>query len=117
MLEVDVRPGNLEFEIVAVAKHLALAGFGQDDEFVGQIAADRAAFRHHRDRTQPHPGESAQIGDEHAVIGVLGAGEVEVEGIGVLHQELAPAHQPEARPHFVAEFPLDVIEVERQILV
>ena len=46
-----------------------------------------------------------------------GAGKVEVEGIGVLHQELAPAHQPEARPHLVAELPLDVIEVERQILV
>jgi len=42
---------------------------------------------------------------------------VEIEGIGVLHQEFAPAHQPEAGPHLVAELPLDVIEVERQILV
>ena len=84
---------------------------------MAEIAADRSAFRDHRDRAQPHAGEAAQIGDEHAVIGVLGAGEIEVEGIGVLHQKFAPAHQPEARPHLVAELPLDVIEVERQVLV
>ena len=65
----------------------------------------------------PMPGEGAQIGDEHAVVGVLGAGEIEVERIGVLHQEFAPAHHAEARPHLVAELPLDVIEVERQVLV
>ncbi len=82
-----------------------------------QVAADRPAFRDHRDRAQAHAREGAQVSDEHAVIGVLGAGEIEVEGIGVLHQELAPAHHPEARPHLVAEFPLDVIEIERQILV
>ena len=117
MVEIHIRPGDVEAEIVAVAKHLALAGVGENDEFVGQIAADRSAFRHHRDRAQAHAGEGAQIGDEHAVIGVLGAVEIEIERIGVLHQEFAPAHQPEARPHFVAELPLDVVEVERQILV
>ena len=63
------------------------------------------------------PRKGAQVGDEHAVIGVLGAGEVEVERVRVLHQELAAAHQAEARPHLVAELPLDVVEIERQILV
>jgi len=48
---------------------------------------------------------------------VLGPRIVEVERIGVLHQEFAAAHQPEARAHLVAEFPLDVIEVEGQILI
>ena len=42
---------------------------------------------------------------------------VEVERIGVLHQELARAHHAEARPHLVAELPLDVVEIERQVLV
>ena len=46
-----------------------------------------------------------------------GAGLIEVERIGVLHEELAPPHHPEARTHLVAELPLDVIEVERQLLV
>ena len=85
--------GHGEIEIVAVAEHFALAGVGQHDEFVGEIAADRAALRHHRDRLQAHAREGAQIGDEHPVIGVLGAVEIEVERIGVLHQEFAPAHQ------------------------
>ena len=48
---------------------------------------------------------------------MLRAGLIEVERVGVLHQEFAAAHQAEARAHLVAEFPLDVIEVERQILV
>ena len=100
-----------------MAVDFALAGVGEDDELVGEVAADRPALGHHRDGLETEPRKSAQIGDEHAVVGVFGAGEIEVEGIGVLHQEFAPAHQPEARPHLVAELPLDVIEIERQILV
>ena len=84
---------------------------------MAHVAADRPAFRPHRDRLQAQPREGAQIGHEHLVVGMPRAGLVDVERIGVLHQEFAAAHQPEARPHLVAEFPLDVIEVERQILV
>ena len=82
-----------------------------------RVAADRAALGHHRDRAQAHARKGAQVSDEHAVIGVLGAGKIEVERVSVLHQKLAPAHQAEARPHLVAELPLDVIEIERQVLV
>ena len=42
---------------------------------------------------------------------------VEIERIRILHQEFTSAHQPEARAHLVTEFPLDVIEIERQVLV
>ena len=66
---------------------------------------------------RPMPREGAQIGDEHLVVGMPRAGLIDVERIGILHQEFAAAHQAEARPHLVAEFPLDVIEIERQILV
>jgi hypothetical protein len=61
------------------------------------------------------PREGAQVGDEHLVVGVDRAVLVEVEGIGVLHQELARAHGAEARAHLVAELPLDVVEVQRQV--
>ena len=71
----------------------------------------------HRDRLQAEPREGAQIGHEHLVVGVPRAGLVDVERIGVLHQEFAAAHQAEARPHLVPELPLDVVEVERQVLV
>ena len=100
-----------------MAEDLALAGVGQNDEFVAEVAADRAGVGAHRDRLQAHAREGAQIGHEHAVVGRLGALVVEVEGIGVLHQEFAAAHDAEARPHLVAELPLDVVEVERQVLV
>ena len=82
-----------------------------------ESAADRTALGHHRYRLETKPREGPQIGDEHLVVGMPGAGLVEIEGIGILHQELAPAHQAEARPHLVAELPLDMVEIERQILV
>ncbi len=74
-------------------------------------------FGAHRDRLQPHPREGAQIGDEHPVVGTARRGLVDIERIGVLHQEFAAAHHAEARTLLVAELPLDVIEIERQALV
>ncbi len=116
---VEIRVGGRhgEVEIVLVAIDLALAGLGQDDELVGEVAADRAGVGAHRDRLQPQPLEGPEIGDEHLVVGVDRAVLVEIEGIGVLHQELARAHGAEARPHLVAELPLQVVEVQRQVLV
>ena len=55
---------------------------------IGPVSAD------HRDRLQPQAREGAQIGDEHLVVGVPRAAPIEVERIGVLHQEFAPAHDP-----------------------
>ncbi len=117
IVEIRVLRRRRETEIVLVAEDLALAGVGEDDEFVAEVAADRAGVRLHRDRLQAKPLEGAQVGDEHPVVRVARAGLVEVEGIGVLHQEFARAHGPEARAHLVAELPLDVVEVQRQRLV
>ena len=96
---------------------LALAGRGQNREFVAEIAPDRPGLRDHRDRLEPHAREGPQIGDEHPVVGMPGAGLVEVERIGVLHEELPRPHGAEPRSYLVPEFPLDVVEVQRQILV
>ena len=84
---------------------------------MAEVAADRAGIRAHRDRLQAEPRKRPEIGDEHAVIGLPRALEVEIEGIGVLHQELAPAHHAETRTHLIAELPLDMVEIERQIPV
>jgi hypothetical protein len=43
--------------------------------------------------------------------------EIDVEGIGVLHQEFAPAHKAEAGPDLVAELPVDLVEVLGQVAV
>ena len=90
--EIDVRAGNLETEIVAVTEYFAFAGVGEDNELVRKFAADRPAFGNHRNRAQPHARERAQVSDEHPIVCVLGALEIEIERIGILHQELAPAH-------------------------
>ncbi len=40
-----------------------------------------------------------------------------MERVGVFHQELARAHHAKTRAHFVTEFGLDLIEVERQLFI
>jgi hypothetical protein len=114
---IEVGTGRIHLHEVLVAIDLALAGVGEDDEFVAEIAADRAGLRRHGNRFQTHASEGAQIGDEHPVIGFSGVVDGEVEGIGVLHQKFAAPHHPEAWPDLVAELPLDVVEDARQFLV
>ncbi len=53
----------------------------------------------------------------HAVVGLAHAVLVDVEGVGILHDELAGSHDPEARPDFVPEFRLDLVIVDGQLLV
>ena len=82
-----------------------------------KVPADRAGFGAHRNGGEPEPLEGAQVRGEHPVVGMARAGLIEIERIGVLHQKLARAHDAEARPDLVAELPLDVVEVQRQVLV
>ena len=84
---------------------------------MGKIAAYRTRFGQHGDRLQPHASIGPQIGDEHGVVGVLGGFEIQIERIGVLHQELASPHDAESWPDLVSEFPLDMVEILRQIPV
>ena len=74
-------------------------------------------FGAHRDGLQAEPRERPEISDEHTVIRGARALVVEIEGVGVLHQEFATAHDAEAGTHLVAELPLDVIEVQRQVAI
>ena len=84
---------------------------------MAEIAADGAGIGRHGDRLQAHAGVGPKVGHEHDVVGALGALEVEIEAVAVLHQELAPAHDAEAGPDLVPELPLDVVEVARQVAV
>ena len=53
----------------------------------------------------------------HVLVAHFGGGLVAVKAVGVLHDELAPAHQAKARTAFVAEFGLDLVHVFWQLLV
>jgi len=52
----------------AIAIDRRFAGFGENDELVGQVAADRPGIGLHRDRLQPHPGKGPKIGNKHPVV-------------------------------------------------
>ena len=54
---------------------------------------------------------------EHRVVAALEAGEVGVERIGVLHEELARPQQTEARAEFVAVFPVDLVQIDGKVPV
>ena len=101
----------------AVVEHAAFAGRGQDDELVAELAADRAGVGHHRDRLDAQALEGAHVGQHHAVVARHRRAVVDVEAVGVLHQELAAAHDAEPRTHLVAELPLDVVEHLRQLAI
>ena len=116
-IEIKIETRRTERQQFAVAEHGAFAGVGEDDEFVAQVAADRTGVGPHRDGGQAHPVKGVEVGAEHFPVGRAGAFFGQVERVGVLHQELAAAHHAEPGADFVAELPLLVIEVQRQLLV
>ena len=112
-----VRRIKCDFLQCIVIENLALTGFSQNVEFMAKITANRPGRRANWHRLQPKRSKSPEIGSEHGAVGGAGPVLVQVEAIGVLHQEFAPAHYAKPRPGLVPEFPLDVIEGARQITV
>ena len=108
---------HIAFQQITAHENLTFAGLGQDDEFMRQVAANRPRISAHRNGLQAHARKGPQIGQEHLPIGMLRGFLGQIKGIGVLHQEFAPAHHAETWAHFIAEFPLDVIKVARQIAI
>ncbi len=93
------------------------AGIGQYMKLVRGRAPDRTRVRRHGTEFETEPGENPAVSVIH---GLVGGGEAVtscVKGIGVLHQEFACAHHAEARADFVAEFHLDLVEVDRQLAI
>ncbi len=114
-ISVCARDGQIEIGLIAI--DLTFACFSKNDEFVRKITANWASISAHRDRLQTNAGERAQIRHEHAVVSHLRALVIEVERIGIFHQEFTRAHHAETRTHFIAELPLNMVEVERQVFV
>src|SRR5579859_3426390 len=87
------------------------------DELGGVRAAHRAAGGLDR-----NGGDSQPLEDPHVRVVVQAEGHVElirahVEAVGVLHGELAGAHQPGLRPRLVAQLGLDLVPHLRQLAV
>ncbi|MCY1404513.1 hypothetical protein D9M71_197220 [compost metagenome] len=104
--------------IGAVAEgDVVFTGLGQHVEFVGTGAADGAGIGQYGAEIQAQAAEHVAVRLVHAVIGFLQRFLAHVEGIGILHHELASAHQAEARTDLVTELGLDLVEVDRQLFV
>src|SRR6185369_4244720 len=79
--------------------------------------ADRAGRRFDRTEHQPAAREDAAVRVEHDPVLAHAVVVVDVKRVGVLHQELAPAHEAEARPDLVPELDLHLIQVLRQVAI
>ena len=80
-------------------------------------AAHGAGGRLDDDVVEPEPVEDPDVGVAVRLVARVEPGVVDVEGVGVLHDELAAAQQAGARPRLVAVLRLDLVDRERQVLV
>ena len=96
---------------------VVFAGGGEHVELVGGAAADRAGIRLDRAVLKPQAIKDGAIGAVHDLVGLIQGLGVQVEGIGILHDELPGPHHTKSGPSLVAEFGLDLVEVGGQFLV
>ena len=76
-------------------------------------ATARNTFGFHRAEAQAAAGENPRIDLVHLPVGLVETGLIDMEGIGVLHQELAGAHDAEAGPDLVPELGLNLVKSHR----
>ena len=112
------RNGFGEFNVGRVVRLRAVgdgvfAGVGEHMEFMRSGAADRAGVGSDGAEFQSQSRENAAVGVVHVAVFAQKVVVVHVEGIGVLHQELAAAHHAETRTDLVAELGLDLVQIER----
>ena len=97
--------------------HIVFAALRQHLEFMRGAAADGAGISLYRAEIQPHTAEDFAVSGVHRIVGFLQRFLRSMERVRIFHQEFAGAHHAETRAHFVAEFGLDLIEVQRQLLI
>ena len=94
-----------------------LTRISQHMELMRIVAAYRAGISLNGTEGQPQPGEDTAIGVKHVLVFALQALLIGMEGVGILHNEFAPAHQAEAGPDLIAKLGLNLIEVHRQLFI
>ena len=115
----DLGGGGLDVgrEAAAAVDELRLAGVRERHELDGGVAADLAGVGHDGEGIDAAALGDARVGGLLLLVALLqrllGGG----EAVRVLHDELAAAHEAEARAHLVAELVLDLVERARELLV
>ena len=102
--------------IVAVDQR-SLAGVGQSHVLDGGIATDLAGVGDNGQSLDVAALADVSVGLLHLVVLLLQALLRGREAVGVLHDELAAAHQAKAGTELIAELVLNVVQIDRQLLV
>src|SRR3546814_979528 len=86
-------------------------------DWSSDVCSSDLGIGRHGAEFQPQAGENPYIGVVHGVVAGLRIGLVAIERVGVFHGEFASAQQSEAGTPFVAEFCLDVVEIDRKLAI
>ena len=105
-----------EAAIVAVDER-GLAGVGQSHVLDGGVTADLAGVGDNGQSLNVAALADIGVGLLHLVVLLLQALLRGREAVGVLHDELAAAHQAKAGTELIAELILNVVQVDRQLLI
>ncbi len=94
-----------------------LAGLRQHHELMRRGATDQPGVGFHRTEGKAAAREDAVVRVVHFLIIQSGSGFIPVEAVRIFHDEFAAAHQSKAWTDLVAEFGLDLIEIQRHLPV
>lgn len=94
-----------------------LAGVGKCHVLDGGVSADFSGICRYRQRLEPAALAVTGVGSLHILIDLLKRFLRGGEAVGIFHDELAPAHEAEARTQLVAELILDLIKGHGKLLV
>ncbi len=112
----DVGAFDIGGERAAVAVyHRLFAGLREDHELMRGVPSDEPGVRFDGSKCEAASGKDPVVGVVHFLIVFACSGVITVEAVGVFHQELAAPHQAEARADLVAEFGLDLVEIQREL--
>src|SRR5690554_2961184 len=86
-------------------------------KLMGSRAADGAGIRFYRAIVEADSIKDAAVSLVHLIIGLLQRVRVEMEGVGVLHDELTGTHQAKAWTGLVTKLGLNLVEIHWQLFI
>ena len=102
---------------VGAAHNGFLSCFGEDHKFVGERSSDQSCLCLYGLKSQSASSEDARVGIHHPYIAFISGLLIDIETVGVLHDEFSSSHHAEAGSDLVPEFSLDLIEVKGHLTI
>lgn len=112
--------GFFEIGGVAAARiedDFAFANFGWRHEFMGVLASHDAGVRFYWKSVESAAAEDLNVGVIHFLVAGLRRLIGDIKAVGVFHNKFPRSHQAKSRADFVAEFRLDLVEVDWELAV